>query len=350
MRNRMTRWAGGLLLLAACQSTPADAPPLLILVDSVRIQESESLYVGRPNAIALGPDGSVFISDIADRKIVRVARAGDAVIRVAGRGGGPGEVSSPTSLAILGDTVLAVQNAGGKRIEWFDLATLRYRNTLRLSSPASSLSSGSGALLIASLWPDSGTAFALLTDSSGALQRGGSVPEIYRRLPPVAQAFGTVAVARDGDAILGLFEVSNAMYRWPLRDGTADSILLTVATRRGARPDLIEALLRDPSKGASLAFQWSFPMLVAPLSDERAIVVFQDPTLVKDQYRGPSFVQMVDWRHHRSCAELALPVPADTPTRYAVRGDTLVAVVQHPSGDEGVSSWIMRWRIGASRC
>ncbi|MCC6245986.1 MAG: hypothetical protein IT353_24345 [Gemmatimonadaceae bacterium] len=350
MREQMAIGLCGLFLLTACQPTPADAPAALTLIDSVRIQESESLFVGRPNAIAIGPNGAVFVSDIADRKILRVARAGDSVVLVAGRGGGPGEVSSPTSLAIVGDTVLAVQNGGRKRIEWYDLASLRYRQTLRITSPAASLTSGDGALLFGSLVPDSGTAFAELIDSLGALQRGGTVPDIYRRSPPVAQAFGALEVAKDGDAILGLFEVSNTLYRWPRRSGASDSIVLTVTTRRGARPDHIEELLRDPSKAATLAFQWSIPMLVAPLSAERALVVFHDPTLVKDQYRGPSFVQLVDWRAHRSCAELALPVPADTPPRYAMRGDTLVAVVQHPSGEDGVSSWIVRWRIGASRC
>ncbi len=360
MRHRKIRptWSGALLFFAACQPTSGDTRPgsaasadsvaAISLIDSVRIQESDSLYVGRPNAIALGPDGSVFISDIAEHKILRVARTGEGLVRVAGRGGGPGEVSSPSSITILGDGILAVLN-GRKRIEWFDLATLRYRSTLRITSPATSFAAGGDALLFGSLLADSGHAFAILADSTGALRRGGTVPTIYTQSPPVAQAFGGIAVAHDGDAVLGLFEVSNTLYRWSLRGQPTDSIVLSVTTRRGARPDRIEELLRDPSKGAALGFQWSVPMLVSPLSGDRAAVIFYDPTLVKGQYQGPSFAQVVDWRQHRSCTDVALPVPEDTPTRFAIRGDTLVAVVQHPSGPDGVSSWIVRWRFGA-RC
>lgn len=117
MRDRMITILGALLFLAACDASHPDAPPVLAVIDSVRIQESESLYVGRPNAVAVSPNGSVFISDFAERTILRASRAGDNLTLVAARGGGPGEVSSPTSLAILGDTLLAVQNAGGKRIE-----------------------------------------------------------------------------------------------------------------------------------------------------------------------------------------------------------------------------------------
>jgi hypothetical protein len=67
-------------------------------------------------------------------------------------------------------------------------------------------------------------------------------------------------------------------------------------------------------------------------------------------FSGPAYLQVVDWRSRASCAEIALPVPADVPPRYTFVGDTLVALVQHPAGDDGTSSWIVRWRIGTNRC
>ena len=97
------------------------------MIDSTLIVESERLYVGKPNAIAVGAEGTVFISDIADRKVIRVDRDGRNLMVVASRGGGPGEVASPTSLALIGDSLLAVKNVGAKRIELFELAPLRYR-------------------------------------------------------------------------------------------------------------------------------------------------------------------------------------------------------------------------------
>jgi hypothetical protein len=259
-------------------------------------------------------------------------------------------VSGPTSLQLVGDSVLAVQNAGRKRIELFDLASLRYRGTVRVDWPSSALANASDALVVGAMMPDSGTSFAFVADSSRPPRRGGSVPEIYRRLPPIAEAFGSMEIARDAGAVIGMFEASNTMYRWRASAGSIDSVVLTATARRGARPDLLEELMRDPTKAPKLAFQWSFPMRVAALSDDRAAALFFDPTMSGQAFSGPAYLQVVDWRSGASCQEIALPVPTDVPPRYAFVGDTLVALVQHPDGDDGVSSWIVRWRVGTNRC
>ena len=221
-------------VLAAAQPT---SQPRLTLMDSVRVIEIDRLDVGKPNAIAVAPDGAVFISDVSARRVLRADRKGVLAI-VAPHGGEPGE--------------------------------------------------------------------------------------------------------------FGVFEVSNTMYRWRL--GTrldTDSIILTVTARRGAKPAVIERLLREPTKAAELAFTWSAPLGVAPLSAERTAAVFYDPTLQGTTFTGPSFLQIVDWRSHRSCGEIRLPVPTDVVPRFVLRDDMLVAIVQH--SDDG-AVWILRWKISAGRC
>jgi hypothetical protein len=179
---------------------------------------------------------------------------------------------------------------------------------------------------------------------------GGTVPTIYRRLPMIVQPFGFVAAARDGTHAYGVFEASDWAYRWNIRSRVADSLRLTHRQRRGARPDHIEALVQDPSKAQALAFQWSSPLLTAPISRDRSAVLFYDPTLKGAVFEGPSFLQVVDWSAKRSCAEVRLPVPDDVVPRFAVVGDTLVAVVQRAGPDSDVETWVVRWLLPGNGC
>lgn len=339
-----------LLLVAACNPAPPDTPPTLAVIDSVRIQESDSLYIATINAIAVAPDGSVFISDSKERQVLHVAHDGSGLTIIAGRGGGPGEVSDPTSLAVLGDSLLVVQNGGRKRLALFALNPLKYRNTENVLAKVGNISAAGNGLLASALAPDSGTAFVEFSNAYMVTHRAGTVPALYRESAPVAQAFGATEVASDGDYVVGVFEVSNTVYRWLKSSGPVDSVVMTATTRRGARPDIIQRLLTDPTKGAELAFRWSVPFAVGALSDNRTAVLLVDPTLEGQNYGGPSYLHVVDWTRHTSCPDIAIPVPVSPIPRYAFAKNELVAIVQHPDGTDGVASWLIRWKIGSGRC
>ncbi len=318
-------------------------------LDSVRVKESEQVYVGRPNAMAVGRNAQVFVSDIADRKVIRIDRAGEIRL-VAGRGGGPGEVSGPTAVAVLGDSMLVVRNTGRRRLELFDITTLRFRGSITLTGASTGLSSWRGELMMGALDLAKGTAWLRLVDSSRPPVAGGTVPAFYRKLPLAAQAFAAVEVARNDRHVFGMFEVSDYLFRWDVARGDVDSMLLRKRERRGARTDLIEQMFQDQSKAASLAYQWSFPMLVAPVGDRLTAVVFADPTMKSAVYEGPAFLQVADWTTRRACAEVMIPVPRDVLPRFALRADTLVGLVQYADAQGDVTTWIKRWLIVTRTC
>jgi hypothetical protein len=324
---------------------------MLTIVDSVRINETDERFVGRPNAVVTSRDGRVFISDAAERKVVVVDADGQNLTTIASRGDGPGEVSSPSSVSIRSPDLLAVKNAGQRRIDMFDLSTLRYRGRWPADFPVTTLTGSPEGFVMGSLQVDSGSAWVSLADSLSTPRRGGSVPAIYRRLPPVAQAFGAIEVGADSTSVYGVFEASNTIYRWSRADGTLrDSVNMVPTVRRGARPDILEQLVRDPSQAAALAFQWSFPLLVAPLSGDRVAVIHYDPTMRGNVYAGPSFLTVVSWNGRRSCADVRLPVPEEAPPRFTISNDTLTGVVQHPSDVDGASTWLVRWRVSPGFC
>lgn len=359
MRSRVGAWvsaATALLaaLLASCggnavDRAATDGVTAITLIDSVAIAETDSVDVGKPNAIAVDAAGRVYISDASEKRVLRVERDGTTLTPITRTGGGPGEVMRPTSLALIGDTLLAVQDGGQRRATLFDRVTMQPRGSIAMGWPSTAIRGWHDGLAVGALMADSGTAFALLADTNGAPKRGGSVPRIYTENPPIAQAFGSVEVARDDSSVVGVFEASNTVYRWHLASRRIDSVAVAVSARRGARPEVMLELLRDPSKAPALAFTWSFPMLVGMLSGERSAMITYDPTFENGTFTGPAHLQLVDWRSRRSCREVQLPVSAELPARYAMRGDTLTALVQHADGEVG-SAWIVRWVIGAARC
>ena len=141
--------------LIGCGDGNVSGAPELTLVDSVRVTENDQLYVGRPNAIAAGPNGSVFISDAANNIVLRVSRDGKDVRTVATRGPGPGEVSAPASLTVIADSILAIKDLGTHKIDLFGLGSFSYRGSIPLRGPSGSMSSWAGALLLPSLSLDS---------------------------------------------------------------------------------------------------------------------------------------------------------------------------------------------------
>ena len=343
--------------VAATACSGRDVPPpeastgvTLALVDSVRVVESESLYVGRPNEIAVAGDGSVLVSDGAEKRIVRVSRDGSSMTLVARRGGGPTETVSPTAVETIGDSLLAVLDRGRKAVLLFDLASGAPRASFPLRGPGASFATVGERILVGAVWPDSATAFDAIPIDGSAVTRGGSFPAIYRQHPMLADAFGNLQLGEESGDVIGAFEASNMLYRWPAAGGAPDSVELTVSRRRGAKPAVMEEIMRDPANGASKVFTWSFPFVVGSLSANRSAVVMFDPTMNKDGFTGPMFLQVADWRSRRSCPEIALPVPADGAPRFAFRGDTLVGVVQHPEPTDGASTWIVRWALLPGRC
>lgn len=363
MRIRMTHWgmsrplliaaASSVMLVAfggaAADRAANDGATAITLIDSVEVVETDSVFVARPTAIMVDAAGRVYVSDGSAKRVLRMERDGSGLTPITRVGAGPGEVQRPTSLAMIGDSVLAVHDGGQRRIALFERASMMSRGSISVGWPSTSIRGWRDRLVVGALLADSGTSFALLSDTVGAPTRGGSVPRIYTENPPIAQAFGSVEVARDDSTVVGVFEVANTAYRWHLQSKQIDSVPLRVGSRRGARPEVMLELLRDPTKAPTLAFTWSFPMLTAMISGERSAIVSYDPTMANGNFTGPAHLQVVDWRTRRSCRDVQLPVSVEIPARYAMRGDTLTALVQHADGD-GTSTWIVRWEVGVARC
>ena len=70
----------------------------------------EPVTLARPNALAVGADGTVYVSDFGHDRLVELDAEGDVVRRYGGRGLGPGELWRVFALAVDLDGSLLVSN------------------------------------------------------------------------------------------------------------------------------------------------------------------------------------------------------------------------------------------------
>lgn len=114
------------------------------LVPEMRIGvvEGEDHYIfGQIRAIAVGPDGSIFVMDAQVPALRKYAPDGSYIATFGREGGGPGEYTGPDGgLAVLDDGRVVVRDPGNGRFQVFapdgaPLATWRIRGNFNTSRP-----------------------------------------------------------------------------------------------------------------------------------------------------------------------------------------------------------------------
>lgn len=79
--------------------------------------ETGDYRLGRPCAVAAGPDGSVFVVDGAGDCVVKFGAQGEGLARWGRRGGGPGEFLNPTDIAVDAIGRVFVLDTGNRRVQ-----------------------------------------------------------------------------------------------------------------------------------------------------------------------------------------------------------------------------------------
>src|ERR1700712_2135610 len=116
-------------LLAATMATPpaalADCPGNTSAVQSPYVSVAQAGSRGGgvlrfPQAVAVGPDGNVYVTDQGSHLVQKFAPTGQWLADIGSAGTRPGELSAIGAIAVTGDNQVVVADGGTNRIVRFD--------------------------------------------------------------------------------------------------------------------------------------------------------------------------------------------------------------------------------------
>jgi hypothetical protein len=292
--------------------------------------------------------GIVYVSDGAQHHAVAVDAQGHITRTFGRKGRGPGEFSVPTSVALAGDTMLLVRDAGQLRVHKFDTRTGTLIGTTRLPAGSGRLRVLGDDLLVAAFDADSQSSLTRLT-SSGATTMQGGLPSYARQHVMMLSPFPSQAFVVVDRTVFAISELSTALVTWPLGTRQVTGFELPKTLRRGVNLADYDAMLQDPAKAAQLAYRHSVPMLLERMDNGYLVAAMYDVDLVGAAFTGRFYLSLIDVRGHRACVDIPVPVPEDPPARLALAGDTLIAIVQSVAGN-GAAATIRRWQVNPAAC
>lgn len=326
--------------------------PALVLIDSVRLAENDSTYVGQPSDLAVAPAGAFFITDGFARRVRAFGRDGRFLRNVGRRGNGPGELRNPGVLAFDGDTLLYVVDTS--EIEMFDPRSSAHLGAQPMRKWPGLIVASSGRLFAGHADSAQHGSVGRISPGSPDLRVNGPFPfaEFMTR-PGLFPMINTVALALRGDTVATSFNVTNSVYLSDVAGRVLDSIPVPVKRRNGAQPDLLRRFADNPSDqqlGERAIYGSSQPMGMYWLPGGMIVVVSSDWRRVDNRNVETSYLSVVDPKSRRSCVDARIPGPTDPPVRVAVRGDTLFVLSQEIDGETRISTTIRSYRIDTAAC
>lgn len=341
--------------------------PSLRLIDSLVLEETDSLYLGRPEmGFAVGADGSLYIADEYWNRVVRYSSTGK-LEQVYGRAGsGPGEFRSTTRATMVHDTLLIQPSAA--RIKVFDRRTGAYY--FEHPFQRGYLTKGvfhRGDFYFALFDYSVERAVMVIPAQELLSPDPGSVPTIhgaglvsfppeYTRHPGL-MAFNSSSVVVWSDTMLVGFSGVGYLVRYDLDGAPHDTFDIPVRDRRGVTPEGLAQF--DPGRAPDLNRE------MRAISDLKEIwrtpkgdfVVWHQDGQAETRGRnvqlsGNAFISLVSSDLARACVDTRVPFPGTEWPRFAMSADTLFALDQVVAeGDPLRSTTIVRrFAIDTARC
>lgn len=340
----------GLAVMACAGHDPQARSVVGSVQPDVVLREDSTGYIGRANGFMVSASGDFLVSD-ASRGMVQVFNRNGELVRMIGRKGrGPGELTFPASLALIGDTLLAVLDFAASRIAFFDAGAGNFRRFVTLPVRFWGLSSV-GDTLYGGVGLTEGGSVRGISSSGVDVFAAGPIPSLFQRVPAAAAIFGQMEALVPGDSLITAFEVSDAVYITSLTTAEQDSIRLPVVNRRGVQHRLRDAIrAEDPAVAQRAVYQSSMPIGLATIPGDKLLVLTLDPEYATSRLAGRVFASVIDLSSRRVCADERLDVATDPLPRFSVRGDTIFALIQEVGADSLPRSKVRMLRLDLQHC
>lgn len=333
-----------LLLVAVCSCDSLGSrptPPALSTVDQIRLQESDSLYLGRPYDLHVGDEGHFFVSDAFADHIVEYDRQGTPIQVYGARGAGPGEfesvgiVNNVDSLVIGIDDddpeFLVFQKGTGEYIR-----NVEYRGRVR---------SAFGDSLYGALSSTTNTSLISWNPTSSEVSYYVSLPQLYREFAPLAQIYNIAHPLEWQDTLAVTYTGLDRIFIYDQVGSDVPSRVIPIPSelRRG-EPANYEEIFTQQS--FNVMYEAMSHLMDAHLLPKGLIaLVHSDPSVISAQdrvIRRDTYLSVVDVSRSRACVDAVVSRNTDVRPLTAFRGDTLFVLRQRVQGDVATSSIGMR--------
>lgn len=368
----------GLLILLsaiACSKGPDTASidivngpgPQFRLIDSIVLEENDTLYLGKPDmGFVVDDSGLIYVADEFWNHVVRF-RPNGRVDRVFGRAGdGPGEFRSTTRAAATIDSLVVLASAG--RLKVFNRNTGRFyfervigRGALsdvqlhgdRLMLALYDFGSGRGVLS----WPlaeflRTGNASAADPPSANMVDK----PQEYSTYPGLRD-FGGTAMALWGDTMMVGHDGVNYVVIYTMQGVPLDTIDLPTRVRRGVSQAALSLFARGRQPTVQEeAGAISFLVQMWRLPNGETLLWHQQNRIEQygERYKffGQDFLTLLSADRKRACVDASITFPGSEWPRLSVHGDTVLALDQIMAGKDSTRgvTVIRRYQIADGRC
>lgn len=333
------RRSGAFLFIAlACavggceRSTPnARFDTLAAVNPAVILIGNDSTFVSEPTALGVTA-GAIFVADAGSRSVLQFSRTGTLVGRIGRKGKGPGEFMAPASMTTLGDSMLAISDAAQQRVSLYGITPLRFVKDIAVPGLSFSIDGSGDTLLLGIQDIAGGTSLARIQMASGVIAKLGPIPQALAQSPRIASSFPFSLAAMTNQGYAAGFVGSNLVFRVTTGGAVIDSVIPTIVHRRGI-PDDLDDILRKSRSPETEAGSTSSLVTLATLADGRIALVHMDFTIEGRVVAGKAWASTISTSGRTDCADLVVPVSADTRPMFAVLGDTLF-VVQNRLSDQ----------------
>ncbi len=339
--------------------------PLLHLIDSVSLEENDTLYLGSPGtSFAVAEDGMIYVPDMSRDEVVRYSPDGGIDGIVGRKGSGPGELRGVGVAIDVKDSILLVRGYQNYRISTFRAKTGEYIGGVRYEGYLSSLSVDGTVAWYATMTPGSGKVFGSFdavspeeaADRPVLSGRLLDIPIEYRDLPGLDIMNNGHLVVRGDTMIAGFGALDYLVIATP--SGTAiDTLVLPARQRRGAPSAVLAKVYRPRSGPPSVTFSAvsNFAGIWA-LRDGRILVYHRDLEVSGPERSAPvtgkAYISILSPDLRMACLDGELPYPEAAYPRIDVQNDTIYALDQmvQPAPATGTRTVVRKFVVDDGSC
>lgn len=353
--NRSTVFLAVTLALSACDGLsggPRTDGPLLVALDSVRLEETESVYLGQPQDLVTDASGAIYVTDTMNGHVLQFAPDGAFMRRFGGRGNGPGELLEPLTLTVMGDSVLAVADRGRLQFSFYDLRSGDFTRSVPIGGAGflQSLKASGDTLLLGALDVFRLTSIAAWWPTADSVVQAGTLPREYLETSGLRFNHPYTRLAILGDTVLMGFS-GHGPFFLTRRDGAVfDTVSIPAVKRRGVPSDIAARFAAKSLDVEEIVAMVSILQGVQRLPSGEIAAYYTDGVFAENTLSGDGFVSVLSKDLKKACVDAPVATSHVSAPTIAFRGDTLLSLERHITDDAGVHTYLKRYRIDTSRC